>query len=298
MKALTVIYSHSSIIQFILISLFGIASAQAQYTWMSKDVGVAWSQGFKGSNTNIIVHDTFNSTYNIKAKINSLSNKWTTQAHGDWVANIAQAIAPESSIQSISWNTIPALTPNRFNIVNMSYAIPGSKGNEFQHFSVAIAQKGSAVVVKAAGNFNTDMSLLDQNGGKNYDLLNVALKGLPGVIFAGALAGHGEITPNKTATRAGYSNYPGSDSAYQNRFLMVGVPTSMTLAGTSFAAPQLSAYAAIISSKFTKATPIEVANQMLNTARTDTIRNYNDNKALFGRGEASLSRALSPVSLK
>jgi hypothetical protein len=279
----------------IVILLFGITSAQAQYTWMSKDVGAAWSQGYKGSNTNIIVHDTFNSTY-IKAKVNTLSKTWTTHAHGEWVANIAQAIAPESSIQSIAWNAIPVLTPNRFNILNMSYAIPGTKGSGFQHFSVDMAHKGSAVVIKAAGNYNTDMSISDQNGGKNYDVLNVALKGLPGVIFAGALARHGESTPNKTTIRAGYSNYPGISTAYQNRFLMVGVPTSMTLSGTSFAAPQLSAYAAIISSKFTQATPIQVANQMLNTARTDTIRNYNP--ALFGRGEASLSRALSPVSLK
>ena len=263
---------------------------------MHKDVGAAWAQGFKGANTNIIVHDTFNSAY-FEGRINTSIQIKSSRAHGEWVANIAQSVAPEASVQRTSWFQDPSLNPNRLNIVNMSYSKMGTKGEVFQHPSVNIAQSGSAIVVKAAGNYGTNMSLLDQNGGQNYDLANVALKGLPSVIFTGALSGHGDTSANKQATRASYSNYPGSNPAYQNRFLMVGVPSSLPLIpGTSYAAAQLSAYAAIISSKFTAATPIQVANQMLNTARTDTIRNYNP--ALFGRGEASLSRALSPVTIK
>ncbi|BCH12500.1 hypothetical protein MesoLj131c_67580 (plasmid) [Mesorhizobium sp. 131-3-5] len=50
------------------------------------------------------------------------------------------------------------------------------------------------------------------------------------------------------------------------------------------------------SSKFTTATPTQITNQLLDTARTDTLVNYNP--TTYGRGEASLSRALAPVSIR
>jgi subtilisin family serine protease len=68
------------------------------------------------------------------------------------------------------------------------------------------------------------------------------------------------------------------------------------LYGTSFAAPVVSGYAAIVGSKFTRATATQISNQLLNTARQDTIANYS--ATLYGRGEASLSRALAPLSIK
>jgi len=39
-----------------------------------------------------------------------------------------------------------------------------------------------------------------------------------------------------------------------------------------------------------------IANQLLNTARTDTVTGYN--AAIYGRGEASLTRALAPASIR
>ncbi|TGT79148.1 peptidase S8 and S53 subtilisin kexin sedolisin, partial [Mesorhizobium sp. M8A.F.Ca.ET.161.01.1.1] len=55
-------------------------------------------------------------------------------------------------------------------------------------------------------------------------------------------------------------------------------------------------YAAIIGSKFTSATATQITNDLLKTARTDTLANYNP--SIYGKGEASLSRALAPVSIK
>ena len=63
-----------------------------------------------------------------------------------------------------------------------------------------------------------------------------------------------------------------------------------------FAAPIVTGYTAILGSKFTAATPVQITNQLLNTARKDTISGYN--VAVHGRGEASLTRALAPVSIK
>jgi subtilisin family serine protease len=78
---------------------------------------------------------------------------------------------------------------------------------------------------------------------------------------------------------------------------MVGVRTDvMGLAGTSFAAPIVSGYASVLGSKFTRATPTQITNQLLNTARSDTIFNYS--AAEHGRGEASIARALAPASIR
>jgi subtilisin family serine protease len=79
--------------------------------------------------------------------------------------------------------------------------------------------------------------------------------------------------------------------------LVVGVEGNKTgLYGTSFAAPIISGYAAILGSKFTTATPTQITNQLLNTARKDTVLGYNPQ--LHGRGEASIKNALAPVTIQ
>jgi subtilisin family serine protease len=76
----------------------------------------------------------------------------------------------------------------------------------------------------------------------------------------------------------------------------VGVDESkMKMEGTSFAAPIVAGYAAVLGSKFTSATPDQIVDQLLSTARRDTISNYS--VSVHGQGEASLYRALAPSSL-
>ena len=82
----------------------------------------------------------------------------------------------------------------------------------------------------------------------------------------------------------------------QNQFLTVGVRGDLTrLYGTSLAAPVVSGYAAVLGSKFTSATPTQITRRLLDTARTDTINGYN--ASVHGKGEASLTRALAPISI-
>ena len=69
----------------------------------------------------------------------------------------------------------------------------------------------------------------------------------------------------------------------------------MGFAGTSFAAPQVAAYASIVASKFTSATPVVVVDHLLDTARQDTILNYQ--ASIHGQGEACLSCALAPAAI-
>ena len=58
----------------------------------------------------------------------------------------------------------------------------------------------------------------------------------------------------------------------------------------------MSGYAAVLGSKFSTATATQITNQLLSTARQDTIKGYN--VQLHGRGEASLTRALAPVAIR
>ena len=291
--------------------LSSLACAQDSYLWQHSDVKAAWSQGFKGQGVKITVHDNdvdlLEDGAYLKYKRNWDFYRRESMTHAEAVRQVAQFTAPSAQVEKKPWdNGTIVLDPTKFNVVNASYGWVG--GTDAGSVAVAksyqlaqLAYNNQAVVVKAAGNANANLS--DQGGG---DGINIALKDANAIIFAGALSSHGtEVKTRKIrgqtsqtggAVRADYSNRPGADAAYQNRYLMVGVDSwNMTVAGTSFAAPQISAYAAMVSSKFTAARPNQVVSQLLNTARTDTISNYN--REDHGRGEASLSRALAPISL-
>ncbi len=140
------------------------------------------------------------------------------------------------------------------------------------------------------------MGLLNTaNAAGRIDLLSRDLIGAQSVIFVGALSSNG--TTKDRASLASYSNFAGATTAVQEQFLVVGVNSSATgLSGTSFAAPIVSGYAAIVKSKFTGASHTQIATRLLDTARRDTIAGYNP--AVHGQGEASLSRALAPAKLR
>ena len=127
------------------------------------------------------------------------------------------------------------------------------------------------------------------------------------LLIVGALTGIG--TTNNPVDIASYSNRAGIDSTIQSRYLMEsgniaypngnlygGSALSNTDVGTSFAAPRVAAYAAMVRQKFPNLTAANTADILLATARYDTLKCYpNCDKAIYGQGEASLSRALAPV---
>lgn len=288
------------------------SAAHSQYVWQSNEVAQAWRSGYLGQGATIHVHDSF-AANTLHVKLDSRSSwenllwwKYTDLSHGEVVSRVAQSTALLAKIERNQWNdgTIK-LQEGRFNVVNLSYGLVGSTNQATVEYAkslqvASIAASGAGLVVKAAG--NAGRSLSDSGGG---DALNIALKSSGAVIFAGALEEHGtnlrttrypwgSYTPG--TRKADYSNSPGSDHEYQSKFLMVGVPSTLTTSGTSFAAPQISGYAAIVSSKFRSATPAGVANQLLGTARTDRISGYDP--TLHGKGEASLTRALAPKAIR
>ena len=279
--------------------LCGPADAQTLRSWMSPDVGTAWSAGYKGQGTTITVIDDFGSSSRFSG---NLGTGVQTQRHGEWTLKEAAMVAPSAAVrtQDFTKGTSVPLAAG-FNVLNLSYGMYARAGYSASQIGwsaqersiITDASRGLAVVSKAAGNDAVPIGAANASG--KVDYLNLALKGTASAIYVGALSSNG--TTAKRASLASYSNTAGADTAVQSHFLVVGVEGSKTgLYGTSFAAPVVTGYAAILGSKFKKATPTQVTNQLLATARTDTLANYTASK--YGRGEASLSRALAPVAIR
>ena len=268
------------------------------YAWMSPEIRDAWSQGFTGQGTVVTSIDDFNSRNRFWG---DLGDGRQRLRHGEWVDAQIGMIAPDASRSQQDFNSgrTVRLVSGKLNTLNLSYGMFAQDGFTSVRWSdqessiIGYARNGAAVVVKAAGNDAVAVGAANSNGLVDY--LNRDLIGAQSAIFVGALDRNG--TEGNQARLASYSNYAGSNATVQNQFLTVGVRGDLTgLYGTSFAAPIVSGYAAVIGSKFTTATPTQIANQLLNTARTDTIAGYN--ATLHGRGEASITRALAPASIK
>ena len=266
--------------------------------WMNGEVAQAWGQGYYGQNTTIRFVDDFLSGSRFAGSASGVSE---VQRHGEWVSEMATLVAPgaTTTTQDFTAGTAVTAVKGQLTTINLSYAVRAWSGNTrigwgAQESSVIdLATKGKAVVVKAAG--NDGIAIGAPAGDGLADFLNIALVGARSAIFVGALEGNGTVS--NPVARADYSNIAGNSTVVQSQFLMVGVDRDETgLAGTSFAAPVVSGYAAILGSKFSNATPTQITNRLLGTARTDTIIGYS--AAEHGRGEASLSRAMAPARIK
>ncbi|MFM6985553.1 MAG: S8/S53 family peptidase [Hydrogenophaga sp.] len=266
-------------------------------SWMSPEVGDAWRAGYQGQGVTITVVDDFNSGSRFYGNLNGSRLFYR---HGEWTRLESSLIAPKATMRAFdfkSTSSVPLATG--LNVFNLSYGMMAAAGSGAVRWSsressiINYATNGRAVIVKAAGNdYGTAVGQPNASGTKDY--LNRDLIGTSSVIFVGALSTNG--TTGSPASMASYSNIAGDNTTVQNQFLVVGVEGSKTgLYGTSFAAPIVSGYAAVVGSKFTSATPTQITNQLLSTARQDTILNYN--AAIHGKGEASLTRALAPVSI-
>lgn len=277
-----------------LITSASTAFAQQAWLYQSPEVWAAWQQGYKGQNTVINIHDDFTTEDGFN--------------HGSWVSWFAATTAPSASVVGHQYGgqAIVGITPNKLNIFNLSYGYWSTGGSGTYVASteaiIGYAANGQAIVTKAAGN---DAVPVGQAAGAAaqypqyrglVDGVNLRLAGQQSAILVGALSKNG--TTASPASMASYSNTAGTSPVVQRNFLVVGVDSSTNgnVAGTSFAAPIVAGYAAILGSKFTNASATAVTNQLLNTARTDTVAGYNP--AIYGRGEASITRALAPASIR
>ncbi len=175
--------------------------------------------------------------------------------------------------------------------------------------SFNVSNMANSVIVKAAGNAYQDAK---------YDATTIALVENANIasrlIVVGSLDKNGTILSKANAdTLIGsgrlYSNYSGTNLSISDRFVFAygrdpyasnSVAFNGTASpvgqGTSYAAPVVAGYAAIVMQKFPNLDAIKTSSIILDTARYDTLSCYPScNPEFWGKGEASLSRALAPV---
>ncbi|WP_430464007.1 S8 family serine peptidase [Tabrizicola sp.] len=291
------VLAKSSVVAASLVLSATAAYAQEVRSWMNSEIGDAWSQGFKGQGTSITVVDDFRSNYGYYGDLRGYTE---LRRHGEWTALETSMIAPSAKVYAHDFGNTRAVKLQRgLNTLNLSYGMMAADGysgvrwGQRESSIVGYARDGKAVVVKAAGNDAVAVGAANSSGLVDY--LNRDLVGKQSAIFVGALNSHGTI--DDKASLAWYSNTAGANTVVQNQFVVVGVTGDTTgLYGTSFAAPIVAGYAAVLGSKFSKATPTQITNQLLNTARQDTISGYSAD--VHGRGEASIARALAPSAIK
>jgi subtilisin family serine protease len=267
--------------------------------WMNPEIADAWRQGYRGQGTNITVIDGFSGPL-MRGDLGFGSQQRT---HGGWTSEQVRLTAPRATVrlQDFSNTRAVALQSRQLNVLNLSYGMFAAAGYADSQLGwgareasiIRYAQGGNALVIKAAGNDAVAVGSDTNRGDKDY--LASALIGGRSALFVGALDAHGTV--ENPADITWYSNRAGADARVQNQFLMVGVASDVTgIFGTSFAAPIVTGYAAVLGSKFTTADPTLIANRLLETARTDTISGYD--RSVHGRGEASIGRALAPASIR
>jgi len=303
------------------------------------DVLEAWRQGWTGNGVNIVIEDWLTQAHGATTTIltnryaiastiygfnvptntgiynydGTVANPSSTVSIGvvnaSYGANLSSLIghaAPwtnsELASAAISYNSTAQGHINRFTGVT-----PITKFNYTD-----------AVIVKAAGNdaLSADKEPLVKALADNSLIY-------PRLLIVGALNMAG-FTSAPATLSSSYSNFAGTYSPVSNRFLVAsgttpfnsgdmalnGVPIGATTSvdpngvnlgavGTSYAAPRVAGYAAILRQKFPNLNGEKSASVLLDTARYDTLACYYQSggcdPAIYGKGEASLSRALAPV---
>lgn len=287
------------------------------YDWMHPDVGAAFNEGYTGQGSHLVILDNFSGT----TYLGNLDGTSQSLTHGGWTSLQSRLVAPGASWTDVAQPSgrkdRSGLISDHYSstaglqVVNLSFGLFDPEGtvvdaNYSFGYSIwdsladeAWNPNGEAVFVKAAGNLNGQT--VDQGTIQigfpiptpHVDTLNLALIGAPNALFVGALDASGSI--------ASYSTIAGDNQAVQDMYLVVTVRDDLTgLAGTSFAAPIVSGYSAIIGDKYQStlvgaSNPAElVVDRLLDTA-LDTFQGYN--VSVHGQGQACLSCALSPNTI-
>jgi len=231
---------------------------------------------------------------------------------------------PQQQSDATSFISYASVTTNKIASLLNGTTSTSVLGNVLASGS-AVPSLTDSVITVAAGNeaIRSDWSPLphalayDANLGPRTLIVGALDKS--GAVGTNGGPGTASIYAQYTATNGFIqgSNTAGYDLTIQNRFLVAsginpfpsttvngkatygisidGTPTPVYW-GTSFAAPRVAGYAAIIHQKFPNLTAPNTADILLATARYDTLTCYpNCDKSIYGQGEASLSRALAPV---
>jgi hypothetical protein len=304
-----------------------------------EEVIEAWKAGWTGKNVNVLIEDSLSDKHGVITGLlayryapganfyglNFVGNPYATnvffnQLNGDqsgsygnniklgvvnqsYTANLPDLIKRSQSSFS-PWTTIELLQA-RTNYAGYSVSTINRMKDAGVSGQLTKFNFSDAVITKAAGNDR----ILSEQEPLNW-FLSKDSNINPRLLIVGALNQAGSLSA--PAEIASYSNTAGIDPDVSSRFLMASGTTPFFSGqvaingnnvsqsdGTSFAAPRIAGYVAIVRSKFPNLNASQTASIMLDTARYDTLACSKTaagcDKAIYGKGEASLSRALAPV---
>ena len=290
------------------------------------DVISAWNQGWTGKGVTIVIADyllqnhgvittSLAARYAIGASFYGipLDNDWYSSSTSN-VFNIsggyANLSATNAGVINLSFganytsgvsDSARLVVDNNFSTLRTNWLniLQGTAGYVYNGLNLT-----DAVITKAAG--NNSIAADKESFVKAYaDNQNLQTR----LLVVGALS----YDSNGKGVIASYSNTAGSYSNVSNRFVVAsgGTPftygdisvngymvpdSAMGEVGTSFSAPRVAGYVAIVRSKFPNLDAVKTSSIILDTARYDTLSCYPSCSAsIYGAGEASLSRALAPV---
>jgi hypothetical protein len=284
----------------------------------------AWNNGWTGKGVNILIEDWLTeehglitsmlaSRYAIGSVVygfdmptelgiynydGTVASPLTTQNIGvinvSYGADLVSLIGHDSPWSDAELASAVAAYDAEFDI----YRYTGVTG--FANFSLT-----DAVITKAAGNdgINSDRAPF-------VNALSAFSSIVDRLLIVGALNQAGGT--DFPATIAWYSNTAGDDATVQSRFVVASGTTPFGTGdiafngvnvdegiGTSYAAPRAAGYVAIVRSKFPNLNAVKTSSILLDTATYETLTCYYTvsgcDKAIYGQGEISLSRALAPV---
>ena len=304
-----------------------------------EEVIEAWKAGWTGKNVNVLIEDSLSDKHGVITGLlayryapganfyglNFVGNPYATnvffnQLNGDqsgsygnniklgvvnqsYTANLPDLIKRSQSSSS-PWTTIELLQA-RTNYAGSAVSTINRMKDAGVSGQLTQFKFSDAVITKAAGNDR----ILSEQEPLNW-FLSKDSNINPRLLIVGALNQAGSLSA--PAEIASYSNTAGIDPDVSSRFLMSSGTTPFHSGqvaiggnsvnqgdGTSFAAPRVAGYVAIVRSKFPNLNASQTASIMLDTARYDTLACSKSatgcDKAIYGKGEASLSRALAPV---
>ena len=296
------------------------------YAAPHQDVISAWNQGWTGKGVNVVIADFLTENHGIITA--SLAGRYAYAADMYGIPLDSNMYRTTTNVFNSDGSYANLSSTINAGVINLSFGANYSSGtSDSARAIVDNANSGlrndwvnilkgnsgyiyqglnmtDAVVTKSAGN---NAITADKESFVKAYADDAAIKNR--LLVVGALSysfdGKGYI--------ATYSNTAGSYSNVSNRFIVAsgGTPftygdisvngylvpdSAMGEVGTSFAAPRIAGYVAIVRSKFPNLDAIKTSAIMLDTARYDTLSCYpNCSPSIYGAGEASLSRALAPV---
>ena len=232
--------------------------------WVTSDVKAAWAEGYTGKG--VVVN---NIDYTPHTNPDGSS-------HASSTSQIISAIAPDATVANTSitgWTNamMDAIAGSNARVINLSIGTGGTTSSSPSFYSGTT----NAVITKAAGNSGNGVTADQELSNKmlwNSNMQN-------NTIYVGAIDA-------KTGNIASYSTAAG---AYASRFV-VADGQGPTYQGTSYSAPVVAGYAALITQKFPNSTGAQIAQAILDTA----IMKPGWDPAVYGRGQANLAGALSP----